>query len=47
VRASNGIDLRTRDALRDLRRQTPGVIVQSAGQVNVAQQQVNLQAGQQ
>jgi hypothetical protein len=36
--------LRTLKALRDLRR-TPGVVVQSAGQVNVGQQQVNVNAG--
>jgi hypothetical protein len=37
----NGMFLRTLKALRDLRR-TPGVVVQGAGQVNFAQQQVNV-----
>jgi hypothetical protein len=40
----NRIFLRTLRALRDLRRQAPGVVVQSAGQVNVAEQQVNVQS---
>jgi hypothetical protein len=40
----NGIFLRTLKALRELRRQTPGVVVQNAGQVNVGQQQVNVAA---
>jgi hypothetical protein len=31
----NGIFLRTLKALRDLRRQVPGVVVQNAGQINV------------
>src|SRR5216684_660242 len=38
----NKIFLRTLRALRDLRRYTPAVIVQNAGQVNVAGQQVNV-----
>jgi len=38
----NRIFLRTLRALRDLRRYTPAVIVQNAGQVNVGGQQVNL-----
>ncbi len=37
--------LRTLKALQDLRRQTPGVVVQNAGQVNVGQQQVNVKTG--
>jgi len=41
----NGMFLRTLKALRDLRRQVPGVVVQNAGQVNVGQQQVNVNAG--
>jgi hypothetical protein len=41
----NKIFLRTLRALRDLRRQSPPVILQSGGQLNVAQQQVNV-AGQ-
>jgi hypothetical protein len=41
----NGIFLRTLKALRDLRRQVPGVVVQNAAQVNVGQQQVNVNAG--
>jgi hypothetical protein len=40
----HGMFLRTLKALRDLRR-TPGVVVQSAGQVNLAQQQVNVNGG--
>ena len=40
----NRIFLRTLRALRDLRRYAPPVIVQNAGQVNVASQQVNLAA---
>jgi hypothetical protein len=36
------IFLRTLRALRNLRRQTPGVVVQNAGQVNVGGQQVNV-----
>jgi hypothetical protein len=42
----NRIYLRTLRALRDLRRYTPAVIVQNAGQVNVAGQQVNVATGQ-
>jgi hypothetical protein len=38
----NRIFLRTLRALRDLRRYTPAVVVQNAGQVNVAGQQVNV-----
>jgi hypothetical protein len=38
----NAIFLRTLKALRDLRRQIPGVVVKSAGQVNVGRQQVNV-----
>jgi hypothetical protein len=38
----NRIFLRTLRALRDLRRYAPAVIVQNAGQVNVAGQQVNV-----
>lgn len=41
----NGIFLRTLKALRDLRRQAPGLVVQNAEQVNVGQQQVNVNAG--
>ena len=41
----HGIFLRTLKALRDLRRQVPGVVVQNAGQVNVGQQQLNVSAG--
>jgi hypothetical protein len=37
--------LRTLRALRDLRRYTPAVIVQNAGQVNVGGQQVNMRNG--
>jgi predicted transcriptional regulator len=40
----NRMVLRTLRALRDLRRYTPNVIVQNAGQVNVAEQQVNVVA---
>jgi hypothetical protein len=38
----NRMYLRTLRALRDLRRYTPAVIVQNAGQVNVGAQQVNV-----
>lgn len=38
----NQMALRTLRALRDLRRYAPAVIVQNAGQVNVAGQQVNV-----
>jgi hypothetical protein len=38
----NRVFLRTLRALRDLRRYTPAVIVQNAGQVNVGGQQVNV-----
>jgi hypothetical protein len=38
----NRIFLRTLRALRDLRRGPQPVLVQNAGQVNVAQQQVNV-----
>jgi hypothetical protein len=38
----NRIFLRTLRALRDLRRYTPAVIVQNAGQVNIGEQQVNV-----
>jgi len=41
----NRIFLRTLRALRDLRRYSPTVIVQHAGQVNVGQQQVNVTKG--
>jgi hypothetical protein len=44
VERFNAMFLRVLKSLRDLRR-TPGVVVQSAGQVNLAQQQVNLNAG--
>jgi hypothetical protein len=44
VERFNAIFVRTLKALRDLRR-TPGVVEQSAGQVNVAQQQVNVSGG--
>jgi hypothetical protein len=40
----NRIFLRTARTLRELRRGTPGVVVQNAGQVNVGQQQVNVNA---
>jgi len=40
----NRMVLRTLRALRDLRRYTPNVIVQNAGQVNVGEQQVNVMA---
>jgi hypothetical protein len=46
VERFHGMFLRTLKALRDLRR-TPGVVVQSAGQVNLAQQQVNVSAERQ
>jgi hypothetical protein len=45
VERFHAIFLRTLKALRDLRRQVPGVVVQSAGQVNVGQQQLNVSAG--
>jgi hypothetical protein len=45
VERFNGLFLRTLKALRDLRRQGPGVVVQNAGQVNVSGQQLNLNAG--
>jgi hypothetical protein len=41
----NGMFLRMLKALRELRRQAPGVVVQNAGQVNVAEQQINVNAG--
>lgn len=41
----NKIVLRTLRALRDLRRITPAVLVQNAGQVNVGGQQVNVHRG--
>ena len=41
----NGMFLRTLKALRDLRRQVPGVVVQNAGSINVGQQQLNVSAG--
>ena len=41
----HAIFLRTLKALRDLRRQVPGVVVQSAGQISVGQQQLNVSAG--
>jgi hypothetical protein len=41
----NRIFLRTLRALRDLRRYTPVLIVQNAGQVNIGEQQVNVAAG--
>jgi hypothetical protein len=42
----NGMFLRTLKALRHLRRQVPGVVVQNAGQSNVGQQQqLNVSAG--
>ena len=40
----NRLFVRTLRALRDLRRYSPQVVVQHAGQINVAQQQVNLSA---
>jgi hypothetical protein len=45
VERFNAMFLRTLKALRELRRQVPGVVVQNAGQVNVGQQQVNVNAG--
>ena len=42
VERFNAMFLRTLKALRDLRRQVPGVMVQNATQVNVGQQQVNV-----
>ena len=45
VERFNGIFLRTLKALRDLRRQVPGVVVQNAGSINVGQQQLNVSAG--
>jgi len=41
----NRIFLRTLRALRDLRRDGPTVIVKKGGQLNVAEQQVNLAGG--
>jgi hypothetical protein len=41
----NRILLRTLRALRDLRRYAPAVVIRSAGQVNVGQQQLNVGAG--
>jgi len=38
----NRIFLRTLRALRDLRKHSPTLIVQNAGQVNVADKQVNV-----
>jgi hypothetical protein len=38
----NRIFLRTLRALCELRRRTPSVVVQNAGQVNVGAQQVNV-----
>ena len=38
--------LRALRALRDLRRYTPSVLVQNAGQVNVGSQQVNVARGE-
>jgi len=46
VERFHGMFLRTLKALRDLRRQVPGVVVQNAGQVNVGQQQVNVSSDQ-
>jgi hypothetical protein len=43
VERFHGMFLRTLKSLRDLRR-TPGVVIQSAGQVNVGQQQLNVSA---
>jgi hypothetical protein len=43
VERFNGIFLRTLKSLQELR-QTPGVFVRSAGQVNVGQQQANVNA---
>jgi hypothetical protein len=45
VERFHGMFLRALKALRELRRQVP-VVVQNAGQVNVGQQQVNVNAGQ-
>jgi hypothetical protein len=45
VERFHGMFLRTLKALRDLRRQVPGVVVQNAGQVNVGDKQVNINAG--
>jgi hypothetical protein len=42
----NKMYLRTLRALRDLRRYSPTVVVQNAGQVNVGGQQVNVAAGE-
>jgi hypothetical protein len=46
VERFNTMFLRTLKALRDLRRQVPGVVVQTAGQVNIGGQQVNVAAGE-
>ena len=46
VQRFHTIFLRTLKALRHLRRQVPGVVVQNAGQSNVGQQQqLNVSAG--
>jgi hypothetical protein len=41
----NRVYLRTLRSLRELRRFTPAVVVQSAGQVNVGGRQVNVGPG--
>src|SRR5262249_24638490 len=46
VERFHGMFLRTLKALRDLRRQVPGGVVQNAGQVNVGQQQGNVSSEQ-
>ena len=43
----NRLLLRTLRQLRDLRRYTPSVVVESVGQLNIAQQQMNLATTQQ
>jgi hypothetical protein len=45
VERFNAMFLRTLKALRDLRRNVPGVVVQNAGQVNIGGQQLNVSAG--
>ena len=44
VEQFHGMFLRALKAMRELRR-TPGVVVQSTGQVNVGQQQVDINMG--
>jgi len=45
VERLHGMFLRTLKVLQDMRRASPRVVVRRAGQVNVAQQQVNVHAG--